>query len=81
MKDANYSESLRNLSREYFNRILSFDSYRLKRKQLLDLVDQGYNGAQILQANENYSETDTQPDFRKVSKQKVETMAIRQGLD
>lgn len=81
MTDANYSEMLRNLSREYFNRILSFDSYRMKRKQLLDLIDQGYNGAQILPANENYSETDTQPDFRKASKQKVETLAIRQGLD
>jgi hypothetical protein len=81
MIEANYSESLRNLSREYFNRFLSFDSYRIKRKQLLDLVDQGYNGAQILQASENYSETDTQPDFRKASKQKVETLALGQGLD
>jgi hypothetical protein len=81
MIEANYSESLRNLSREYFNRLLSFDSYRMKRKQLLDLVDQGYNGAQILQVSENYSETDTQPDFRKTSKQKVETLALRQGLD
>lgn len=81
MNEANYSELLRNLSREYFNRIVSFDSYRIKRKQLLDLVDQGYNGAQILQVSENYSETDTQPDFRKTSKQKVETLALRQGLD
>jgi hypothetical protein len=81
MNEANYSELLRNLSREYFNRIVSFDSYRMKRKQLLDLVDQGYNGAQILQASENYSETDTQPDFRKASKQKVETLTLRQGLD
>ncbi len=81
MSEANYSELLRNLSREYFNRMLSFDLYRKKRKHLLDLIDQGYNGKEIVQAIDSYSETDTQPDFRKLSKQKLDTPSLHRGLD
>ncbi len=81
MSEANYSELLRNLSREYFNRMLAFDLYRKKRKHLLDLIDQGYNGKEIVQAIDSYSETDTQPDFRKLSKQKLDTPSLHRGLD
>lgn len=78
MSDSSYSEILRDLSRSYYNRSLSREDYRARRRQILDAIDQQYNGVEIDTVSAHgvssdtgsmttvfYGPTDTQPNFRK----------------
>lgn len=82
MSDENFSQILRDLSREYFNREISLEDYRSKRKQILDVLDREYNGAEIHGENNWVGQTDTQPDFRKENRQGlVNTIAFHRNPD
>ncbi|SMF29977.1 hypothetical protein SAMN02745866_01943 [Alteromonadaceae bacterium Bs31] len=79
MSESSYSEILRELSRNYYNRSISINEYRVERHQVLDAIDHQYNGVDIegLQLPPGskypeqsmttafYSPTDTQPNFQK----------------
>lgn len=78
MADSSYSEILRDLSRSYYNRSISQDDYRARRRQILNAIDQQYNGVELGVVTEPgirndtgsmttvfYGPTDTQPNFRK----------------
>lgn len=78
MSDSSYSEILRDLSRSYYNRSISLEDYRAQRRQILNAIDQQYNGVELGVVTELgvssdtgsmttvfYGPTDTQPNFRK----------------
>lgn len=56
MSEASYSLMLRNLSSDYYNNHIDFDSYRNQRKIILDKIDKELNGARIEPSQENDDE-------------------------
>ena len=40
-----YSNEIKKLSQDYYNRNLSLEEYRLQRDKLIDQMDREYNGA------------------------------------
>ena len=47
---ASFSSVIQKLSSDHFNRILGQAEYRAKRREILDQIDQYYNGAQATPA-------------------------------
>jgi len=39
-----YSDEIKKLSQDYYNRTLSLDEYRLQRDKLIDQMDREFNG-------------------------------------
>ncbi len=44
MQGKSYSSMLQELSRDYYNHRISFEEYREKRRQILEYIDQQFNG-------------------------------------
>ena len=44
MNDLSYSESLRELSKDYYQHHISVEEYRSNRKLILDKIDEEFNG-------------------------------------
>ena len=44
MNDIGYSASLRNLSEQYSNRLISLNEYRERRRDILNKIDEEFNG-------------------------------------
>lgn len=72
MSEANYSELLRALSKEYCQGYIELGDYRARRKTILDSIDFDYNGVQesteVVGSNEQHlsSEEDVESLFGKV---------------
>ena len=47
MNEASLSAQLRNLSRDYYQKRISFKEYRAQRKVLLDKIDEEFNGQHL----------------------------------
>ena len=45
MQSRSFSAMLQELSDNYYNHLLSFQDFRLKRREILDQIDTYYNGA------------------------------------
>lgn len=45
MQSRSFSAMLQELSDNYYNHLLSFQEFRLKRREILDQIDTYYNGA------------------------------------
>lgn len=57
MSDTNLSAMLRNLSREYYQKRISFKDYRAQRKIILDKIDEEFNGRRSTEAQADNSAT------------------------
>ena len=44
MSDLSYSARLRELSKDYYQSHLAFEDYRAQRKEVLDKIDEEFNG-------------------------------------
>ncbi|HEY9052477.1 MAG TPA: hypothetical protein VIQ03_13080 [Gammaproteobacteria bacterium] len=58
MNDLSYSTMVRNLSRDYYNQIISKEDYRNQRRILLDKIDEEYNGRKIIKPEQEDNEND-----------------------
>ena len=58
MNDLSYSKMVRDLSRDYYNQIITKEDYRDQRRILLDKIDEEYNGRKITQPEQESNETD-----------------------
>ena len=58
MNDLSYSTMVRNLSRDYYNQIISKEDYRNQRRILLDKIDEEYNGRKIIKREQEDNEND-----------------------
>jgi len=47
MSDISYSAKLRELSKDYYQNHLRFDEYRAQRKEVIDKIDEEFNGRKI----------------------------------
>jgi hypothetical protein len=45
--EKNFSDEIKKLSYDYYNRNLSFEDYRSQRDQLIDNMDREFNGIKI----------------------------------
>ncbi len=57
MSDTNLSAMLRNLSREYYQKRISFEDYRAQRKIILDKIDEEFNGQHATETQADNSAT------------------------
>lgn len=53
---ASFSSVIQKLSSDHFNRIIGQVEYRTKRREILDQIDQYYNGADIRQPAPDYAQ-------------------------
>jgi len=47
MSDISYSAKLRELSKDYYQNHLRLDEYRAQRKEVIDKIDEEFNGRKI----------------------------------
>lgn len=47
MTESSYSQTLRNLSNDYYRNHIGFEEYRIQRKLILDKIDQEMNGKTV----------------------------------
>lgn len=73
MTDNSFSSRLRQLSKDYYQHHLGFDDYRAQRRNLLEQIDEEFNGRKIEPA-------ETQPDLEK-SSIFLKTIAFFQNSD
>lgn len=73
MTDNSFSSTLRQLSKDYYQQHLGFDDYRVQRRNLLEQIDEEFNGRKIKPA-------ETQPDPEK-SSLFLKTIAFFQNSD
>ena len=53
MIELSYSARLRELSKDYYQTHLGFEEYRSQRKEVLDKIDEEYNGRKITAAEDD----------------------------
>ena len=56
MSDDSFSTRLRNLSTDYYQNLVSFEEYRMRRKSLLEQIDEEFNGQVIQQSQQHEPE-------------------------
>jgi len=49
MSDLSYSSMLRNLSSDYYYRRISREEYRAQRREILDKIDEEFNGRKLVE--------------------------------
>ena len=59
MQSRSFSAMLQELSDNYYNHLLSFQDFRLKRREILDQIDTYYNGADQNLASRNQVGSDS----------------------
>ena len=47
MSDLSYSAKLRDLSKDYYQNHINFESYRAQRKIIIDKIDEEFNGRKL----------------------------------
>ena len=47
MSDLSYSARLRDLSKDYYQNHINFESYRAQRKIIIDKIDEEFNGRKL----------------------------------
>lgn len=59
MNDLNNFDKLQQLSKDYYQHQISFSEYRLRRKEVLDKIDEQFNGKKpdVVELNEGQGES------------------------
>lgn len=65
MNDDSFSTRLRLLSKDYYQKHISFEEYRIARKKMLNQIDEEFNGRQLKQQEHSVAKKEGSSIFMK----------------